>query len=258
MYIDTHAHLDDEQFRHEPVEELLKRAGEKNVRYIIAPAVGTESAAKLMEIAEQFPNVYFAAGIHAHDALSFFEKEYVTLKKMLAHPKAVAVGEVGLDYFYNFSPRSMQIHVLRRFVRLSLITGKPLILHCRDAEQDLYDILKEENGKLTGVIHCFSGNEEWAKRFLDLGFYLGFTGAVTFKNSEHTRNVVATVPSDRILTETDAPYMTPAPFRKIKPNEPAFIPVIADKIAEVKGIDSVEAAGIFVENAEKCFNIKLS
>jgi len=258
MYIDTHAHIDDKQFQHEPVSELIKRAGEKNVNYIIAPAVDTESAAKLMEYSEQFPGVFFAAGIHAHDALRFFEKEYVALKKMLSHPKAVAVGEVGLDYYYDFSPRSMQIHVLGRFVKLALLTDKPLILHCRDAEEDLYDILKKEKGNLRGVIHCFSGNTEWAERFVELGFYLGFTGAVTFKNSEHTREVVKTVPVDRILTETDSPYMTPAPFRKIKPNEPAYIPVIADKIAELKGIGSVEAARVFLDNADQCFNLNLS
>jgi TatD DNase family protein len=257
MYIDTHAHIDDEQFQHEPVEELISRAGEKGVRYIIAPAVGTESAAKLMEYADRIPGVYFAAGIHAHDALKFFEKEYVTIKKMLAHPKAVAVGEIGLDYYYDFSPRSMQIHVLERFVKLASLLDKPVILHCRQAEEDLYNILKSANGKLRGVVHCFSGNEEWAKRFLDLGLYLGFTGAVTFKNSEQTRQVVETIPIDRILTETDSPWMTPAPFRKIKPNEPAYVGVVADKIAEIKGVDKEKAAEIFLDNADRCFNLNL-
>lgn len=255
IYIDTHAHLDDSQFNDILAENAVKNAGDAGVGYIIAPGIDLASSLKLKDQAEKFHQVFFSAGIHTHEASKFYEKDYVHIKKLLSHPKAVAVGEVGLDYHYDFTPRLMQIHVFKRFVELAQKTDKPMIIHCREAEEDMFNILCNNPG-VRGVIHCYTGNGEWAKKFLSLGFYLGFTGVITFKNSQELRQVVFDTPIDRILTETDSPYMTPAPHRKIKPNEPRYVTLIADKIAEIKGIEREKACEIFLQNAGECFGVK--
>lgn len=257
MYIDTHAHINDEAYNNEPPEELLKRAEKDGVKYVIAPGVDLESSQELKDYSEKFPGVFFAAGIHAHDASKFYERDYVIIKHLLDHPKAVAVGEIGLDYHYNFSPKVLQKHVLNRFLKLAINIDKPVIIHCRKAEEDLYSMLRKMPNIPRGVIHCYTGGIDWAKKFLDMGFYLGFTGIITFKKSEEIRNVVRNTPIDRILTETDSPYMTPSPNRKIRPNEPRFVTFIADKIAEIKGMKKEEALPVFIKNAEKCFGIEL-
>ncbi len=254
IYIDTHAHIDDSQFDEISVEKLVKDAGDAGVRYIIAPGIDLAGSLKLKSYSEKFPHIFFSAGIHAHEASKFYEKDYFQIRKLMTHPKAIAVGEVGLDYHYDFSPRLMQIHVFKRFVELALKVDKPMIIHCRESEEDMYNILSENPG-VRGVIHCYTGNVEWAKKFVDLGFYIGFTGVITFKNSHELRQVVSETPIERILTETDSPYMTPAPYRKIRPNEPRYVIVVADKIAEIKEVDREKACKIFLENAGKCFGI---
>lgn len=255
IYIDTHAHIDDDQFDDISVENVLKNAGDADVKYVIAPGIDLASSLKLKNYADRFAQVFFSAGIHAHEASKFYEKDYFQIKKLIYHTKAVAVGEVGLDYHYDFSPRLMQIHVFKRFVELALKTHKPMIIHCRESEEDMFNILRENPG-VRGVIHCYTGNVEWAKKFVELGFYIGFTGVITFKNSQELRQVVSETPIERILTETDSPYMSPAPYRKVRPNEPRYVTVVADKIAEIKGIEKEEACKIFLENAQKCFDLK--
>jgi len=256
MYIDTHAHINDEAYS-EPVENILKRARQKDVRYIIAPGIDLESSRKLKDYSKKFSGVFFASGIHAHEASKFCEKDFVFIKHLLENPKAVAIGEIGIDYHYDFSPRSLQKHVLERFLKLAVKINKPVILHCREAEEDLYSMLKEMPEIPRGVIHCYTGNLYWAKKFLDMGFYLGFTGIITFKKSEDLRDVVRNTPINKILTETDSPYMTPAPHRKVRPNEPQYVTFITDKIAEIKGLDKEEALPVFINNAEECFGVEL-
>ena len=255
IYIDTHAHIDDNQFEGR-IKEVIDKAGNAGVKYIIAPGIDLETSNKSRDYADEFPGVFFSAGIHAHEASKFYEKDYILIKKLLSHKKGIAVGEVGLDYHYDFSPRLMQIHVFKRFVELAKKLGKPMIIHCREAEEDVYNILKE-NPDVGGVIHCYTGNDQWAKKFVELGFYIGFTGVITFKKSEELRKVVREVPMERILTETDSPYMTPAPHRKIRPNEPYLVTVVAEKIAEIKGMELKKALPVFLENACKCFKLKL-
>ncbi|MCD4784263.1 MAG: TatD family hydrolase [Candidatus Eremiobacteraeota bacterium] len=257
MYIDTHAHINDEAYNNESPENLLKRAKEDGVKYVIAPGVNIESSRQLKDYSEKFPGVFFASGIHAHEASKFYEKDFLEIKHLLEHPKAVAVGEVGLDYHYEFSSRTLQKHVLSRFLKLAISIDMPMIIHCREAEEDFYSMLKEMPKIPRGVIHCYTGDVKWAKKFLDMGFYLGFTGIITFNKSEEMRDVVRNTPIDRILTETDSPYMTPSPRRKIRPNEPRFVTFVADKIAEIKGLKKEEALPVFVKNAEKCFGIEL-
>jgi len=255
MYIDTHAHIDDEQYHDEPVSAIIGRATEAGVKYIIAPGSDLESSLKLRTYADDHSRVFFAAGIHAHEASKFSEKDYLEIKKILSHQKAVAVGEIGLDYHYDFSPRAKQIEVFRRFLHLAGELDKPMIIHCREAEKDLHSILREEGKDARGVIHCYTGSREWARKFLDLGFYMGFTGIITFKNATDLRKVVEMTPIERILTETDSPYMTPAPQRKIRRNEPMFVTYIADRIAEIKGVEKEKAVPVFMDNARKCFKL---
>lgn len=254
MYIDTHAHLDDNRYKGFEAE-VIKRAKDSGVKSIIIPASNTESSQIAQELANSFSQVYFAAGIHCHEADSFYEKNYVKIKNLLKDPKSIAVGEVGLDYHYDFTTPSLQKHVLKRFLDLALKVDKPLILHCREAEEDLYNMLKPYDNSLRGVIHCYTGGIYWAEKFLELGFYLGFTGIVTFKKSKDLRQVLESIPIERILTETDSPYMTPEPYRSKPMNEPAYVRYVAEAIAKVKGVEFNKAGQIFIENAEKCFGV---
>lgn len=255
MFIDTHAHIDDKSFNEEKPEEIIARAKDADVGIIITPGIDYGSSLNLKGFADLYPEVYFAVGLHAHDAKNFTEKDFISMKKLLAHEKALAVGEVGLDYHYEFTARSLQKHVLKRFLDLAAKISKPLILHCREAEEDLYEMLSQYGGGLRGVIHCYTGNREWAKKFLDLGFYIGFTGIVTFKNSDEIRKVVEETQDDRILSETDSPYMTPAPHRG-KRNEPAHLPLIVEAIAKIKGKSVEKMSQLLLSNAEKCFGVE--
>lgn len=253
-YIDTHAHLDDEAFSNPA--EVIERAEEAGVEYVIAPASNLASARKLQKMADDFPRLFFAAGIHAHEAKAFDEISYLEIKKILDHPKVIAVGEVGLDYHYDFSPRSLQVQVLKRFLELAAQRDLPLILHCREAEEELLAILGEFDRPLRGVVHCYTGEAKWAVRFVEMGFFIGFTGIVTFKKSDRIRQVVQEIPLDRILSETDSPYMAPHPHRG-KTNEPAYLPLVADEIARIKGIEPEEMQKILLENAKKCFSLPI-
>ena len=257
VLIDTHAHIDHQSFIEEGMENIIGRARSAGVRYVIAPSSDLKSAETLREIAEKFTGVFFAAGLHAHEAKHFYEKDFLALKHMLEHIKAVAVGEVGLDYHYEVSPRSIQKHVLSRFLDLADSLNVPLILHCREAEEDLYWMLSKYNGRLRGVIHCYTGNAAWAKKFLELGFYLGFTGIITFEKSGEIRELAAQTPVDRILIETDSPYLAPHPHRGHR-NEPAYVRFVAEKIARIHGKKTEEIAPIFLENAKKCFKLDIS
>lgn len=255
-YMDTHAHLDDNRLSG-IIGEVLNRACEVGVKYIIAPGIDLESSVHVRKIADRFPRVFFAPGIHCHEANKFNRESISKIKGLLDHPKAVAVGEIGLDYHYDFSPPELQKKVFRHFLELALEMSKPVIIHCREAEEDLYSILSSYKEPPGGVIHCYTGNAAWAEKFLELGYYIGFTGVITFKNSGEIREVVKITPLERILTETDSPYMTPVPHRNVRPNEPRFIPLISAKIAELKYIEEKEAASIFLENAMKCFGIEI-
>lgn len=256
MYIDTHAHLDDKRFNDSSIESIINEAKKEKVEKIIIPAINLESCQLIEKLVNNFPELYFAGGIHCHEVTDgFCEQKFQKIKKIINNnPKAIAIGEVGLDYYYDFAPKTLQKHILGRFLDLSEKLNLPLILHCREAENDMHEMLKSYNGKLKGVVHCYTGNLEWAKKFVKLGFYIGFTGIITFPKSNELREVVKWVPEDRILTETDSPYMTPVPHRG-KTNHPGFIPLIAEQIAKIKSVELVKIAPVLLENAEKCFNL---
>jgi len=193
--------------------------------------------------------------MHPHDAKDVGEEELQELKKLAAHPKVIAVGETGLDYYYNHSPREVQRQVFAQFIRLAGETELPLVVHERDGAQEAAELLREEGkGKVQGVIHCFTGDYEAARTYLDLGFYLSFTGIITFKNAEPLRDVVRKVPLDKIFVETDSPYLTPVPHRG-KRNEPAYLHFVAATIANVKSLSIEEVARVTTNNVRTLFRI---
>jgi len=193
--------------------------------------------------------------MHPHDAKVVGEEDLQELKRLAAHPKVIAVGETGLDYYYNHSPREVQRQVFAQFIRLAGETELPLVVHERDGAQEAAELLREEGkGKVQGVIHCFTGDYEAARTYLDLGFYLSFTGIITFKNAEPLRDVVRKVPLDKIFVETDSPYLTPVPHRG-KRNEPAYVRFVAATIANVKSLSIEEVARVTTNNVRTLFRI---
>ncbi len=256
MFVDSHCHLDFGSLA-ERREEVLANAREVGVGRFVAIATSMEDFPKVLEIAETHEDVYASVGVHPHEA----EKpgETVTadeLVKLSAHPKVIGIGETGLDYFYDHAPRDSQERNFRQHIRACLQTGLPLIIHTRDAEDDTMRILREEgagkSGKLTGVFHCYSSNSELAKFALDIGFSLSFSGMVTFKKSENVREIARMVPLDRLLIETDAPYLAPEPYRG-KICEPAYVVHTASHLAAVKGVNMHEIERATTENFFKLF-----
>lgn len=248
--MDTHCHLYDKQFN-DDFDDVINRAFENNVKLMIIPASDLETSFLASELASKYKEVYFCAGIHPHDSEKAFVDDLKTIESLLAKEKAVAIGEIGLDYHYNFSPRDVQIRTLENQLFLAKKLNLPIVVHSRECFDDLSKILKSSDYG-NGVIHCFSGDREEAKFYLDLGFYLGFTGNITFKNAEDIREAVKYAPLDRILTETDSPYLAPIPKRGRR-NEPSFIPFIANKLAELKNVSVEEVTEKTTENAFRLF-----
>jgi TatD DNase family protein len=253
--IDTHAHLDFDRFDADR-QEVILRARDAQVACIINIAIDYESAKKSIAIAEQFPNIYATVGVHPHDVAQINEEQIVLLRELLDHSKVVAIGEVGLDFYRNISPPEVQRRYLRLFLGWARETGKPLVIHTREAEEDILSIIRDEaKSGWRGVFHCFSGDLKMAGKVLDLGFLISFTGNITFKNSRLV-DVMREVPIEKMLLETDSPFLSPVPHRG-KRNEPAYVHYVAQKIAEVKGLSMVEVARITTENAQELFGFRL-
>ena len=256
MLIDSHAHIQGNEYDGE-VEAVIERARGAGVEKIIAVggAGDMSSNTDAIALADSFPDIYATVGMHPHDAKDVGTEELSALSELTAHPKVVAVGETGLDYYYNHSPRDMQRRVFSQFIRIARQTGLPIVVHERDATKDAAELLRSEGaGELRGVIHCFTGNYEAACAYLDLGFYLSFTGIITFKNAESLRDVVRKVPLEHMLIETDSPFLTPVPHRG-KRNEPAYVRFVAETIANIKKIDLQEVARVTTENVSSLFRI---
>lgn len=251
VLIDSHAHLDNSQFnddRHESIE----RAQRSGISHILTIGCDMESSMKSIAIAEEYDQVFAAVGVHPHDSTEINPETLIQLEEMLGHPKVVALGEIGLDYFRNHSPRDIQRKAFREQIRLAKRVKKPIIIHDREAHDEVMDILIEEKAAdVGGVLHCFSGDLKMARQCLDLGFYLSFPGPVTYPKNEATRDVVRAIPIERLLVETDCPYLSPQKFRG-KRNEPAYVRYTAEKIAEVKGLSSADVARITSQN---CYNL---
>ena len=236
--IDSHAHIQGKEYAGETAA-VIQRAAEAGVEQIIVVGGAGDMSSNIaaVTLAESCANLYATVGMHPHDAKDVGEAELQELKKLAAHPKVIAVGETGLDYYYNHSPREVQRRVFAQFIGLAKETGLPLVVHERDAAIEAAGLLRSEDaGKIRGVIHCFTGDYEAACGYLDLGFYLSFTGIITFKNAEPLRDVVRRVPLDNMFVETDSPYLTPVPHRG-KRNEPAYVRFVAETIANVKDVE---------------------
>lgn len=262
MLVDTHCHLTSPEIRPQ-LGALLQRAREARVRAFNTVATSPSDAQAALEILAQHADVFLTAGIHPHNAGTCTEDDFARMAELhrgAAAPYAeriVAVGETGLDFHYDFAPPARQEEVFRRQLELAVEVGKPVVIHARKAEERVCDILGDYP-QLAGrvVFHCFSGALAAARRILDLGFWLSFTGVVTFANGELVREAARITPIDRIMVETDAPYMSPEPVRKIRPCEPAFVAHTAGRIAAVRGLDPDEFARATTANAARFFGIR--
>ncbi|MBQ7861294.1 MAG: TatD family hydrolase [Clostridia bacterium] len=248
---DTHAHYDDSRFE-EDRDELLCSLKVKGVSHIVNCGCDLKSSLSTLNLAEKYDFIFAAIGVHAHEAEETTEDDLAEIEKLYSNKKVVAVGEIGLDYHYDFSPRERQIEIFERQLILANKLNLPVIVHDREAHEDTMNLLKKHRPK--GVVHCFSGSAEMAKEIVKLGMYIGIGGAVTFKNAKKPIEVVEYLPLDRLLLETDAPYMTPVPFRGQRCDS-AHIAYTAEKIAEIKGIEAQELIDICNENAKRLFNI---
>lgn len=242
MLIDSHCHLDFPELSAD-LDGVLDRAHKAGVTGMVTISTLVEKFSTYAELAEQHENIWCSVGTHPHNADKELHVTTADLVRLSAHPRCVAIGEAGLDYFYDNAPREAQATGLRRHIAAARITGLPLVIHSRQADSDMAAILEEESGQgaFPFLLHCFTAGMDLARRALALGGYISFSGIITFKNAEEIRDVARMVPADRYLVETDAPYLAPVPHRG-QPNEPSFVRHTAEKVAEVRGI-SLEQLG---------------
>ncbi|TPV37807.1 TatD family hydrolase [Bacillus dicomae] len=255
MLFDTHSHLNAEQFE-EDLQEVIERMKEAGVTYTVVVGFDEVTIKKAIELAESYDFIYAAVGWHPVDAIDMTEEHLAWLEELAAHPKVVALGEMGLDYHWDKSPKEIQKEVFRKQIALAKKVKLPIIIHNRDATQDIVDILAEENAaEVGGIMHCFSGSVEVAERCVDMNFLISLGGPVTFKNAKKPKEVAAEIPLEKLLIETDCPYLTPHPFRG-KRNEPSYVKLVAEEIANLKGISYEEVAEITTKNAKALFGVK--
>jgi len=252
MFFDTHAHYDDRRFD-EDRGELLGSMCDAGVSLILNSGSSLRSSKFSLRLADQFSFVYASVGVHPHDSKSMTDKTISELEGLLSHPKAMAVGEIGLDFHHNFSPQDVQKVRFREQMELARRVNKPVIIHEREALCDTLDVIRDFRD-LSGVFHCFSGSWETAKIILDMGWYLSFTGVVTFQNARRSLEVLEKMPVDRLMLETDCPYLAPQPMRG-KRNSSLFLPFIAEKVAQVRRLSVEEVAAITMENGMRFFGI---
>lgn len=251
-YFDTHAHYHDEQFA-DDIGELLLSLPEKGVAYCVGPGVDVGTSESEIYLAEKHGFLYAAAGVHPHEAAKADEGSFDRIEELLKHHKVVAVGEIGLDYHYDFSPREVQKSVFRRQLEIARKTGLPVIIHDREAHEDCFDIMSDFPD-VRAVFHCYSGSWEHARRILKMGWFISFTGSITFKNARRVLETVQNMPADRIMIETDAPYMTPVPYRGRR-NDSSYVRLVCEKVAELRGITAEEAAALTMENSLRFFGL---
>jgi TatD DNase family protein len=253
MLIDTHAHLTMEEFP--DIDDVLKRAKEFDVRHIINASFDLDSSIKGVELAQKHDMIFASVGIHPHHADHADEASVIELKKLAGSRKVVAIGETGLDYFENPVPKEVQKKAFARHIELARVLDLPLIFHGRDADEDMLDVIKDAGaGKIRGVFHCFSSGKEFAKKVLDLGFLISFTAVITFKNAHGVREVAEYIPMDKMMLETDCPYLAPQVFRG-KRNEPSYLRFVAEKLAEVKKVPLEEIGPITSKSAKDFFKL---
>ncbi len=252
MIFESHAHYDDEKFD-EDREILLSSMQENGIEYIVNVGASLASTKKTLELTEKYPFIYGAVGVHPSETAELDEENFAWLEKQCALPKVVAVGEIGLDYYWDEPEKEIQKEWFRRQLTLAAKVQLPIIIHSRDAAKDTLDIMREMKcEEIGGVMHCFSYSKEIAREILEMGFYIGIGGVVTFKNAKNVKEVVSYAPMDRILLETDSPYLAPVPNRGER-NSSLNLPLIAEEIATIKGISYEEVVAATSENAKRCF-----
>lgn len=255
---DSHCHLNYD-YTPKTIEQIIQEAQNQGVKTLMTVGTDIPTLGTLAQICEKFPNIYHTAGVHPHEVQSMTETDLVKIKQASEHPKCMAIGEIGLDYYYEHSDRESQKKWLSKQLELALKVHLPVVIHSRDAEEDLLAQLTPYAKKVAqipspGIIHCFSGSEEFALACVDLGFYISFSGMVTFKNADNLRQIAAKLPLERILIETDSPYLAPVPLRG-KKCEPAMVRHTAEKLAEVRGITLEALAKATTKNAKAVFQI---
>jgi len=253
VYFESHAHYDDKKFDKDRFE-LIEEMHNNGVDFIVNAASDLKSSLVGIEIASQFSFFYAAVGVHPHESENMSEEDIKTLRKLSENDKVVAIGEIGLDFHYDFSPRDLQRKWFKRQLQLAKEIDLPVIIHSRDAAKECFDIIKESCVS-KGVIHSYSGSWQMALDYIDLGFYIGIGGMVTFKNAKKPIETVEKVPLDRILLETDSPYLSPEPVRGTRNNSQNLC-YICDKIAQIKQISSENVAEITFQNSLELFSLK--
>lgn len=254
MIWDTHAHLDDPRYQ-EDFEKVLENMRQAQISRVTNVGYDLPSSERSLQLAHRYDHIYAAVGVHPHDAEGATTETWERLIEMAREDKVVGWGEIGLDYYRDLSPRSVQKEVFIHQIELANQTGLPIIIHNRDAHEDILKIVKEHKPKQGGVFHCYSGSWEMAKILLNLGFYLSFAGPITFKNARRTAEVAKNVPLDRFMIETDSPYLTPEPYRG-KRNEPTYVREVAARIAEIRDLDFEEVAEQAFKNANRLFGLQ--
>ena len=252
---ESHAHYEDEAFD-EDRESLIASLPENGIETVVNVGSTVETCHKTVDLISQYEHVYGALGVHPSEIKTATAKDLEWIKtEAIKNPKILAIGEIGLDYYWDKDNREQQIEYFVKQMEIAKEIGKPIIVHSRDAAKDTYECMKENNAeKCGGVVHCFSYGPEEAEKYLKMGFYIGIGGVVTFKNAVKIRDVVEAVPLDRILLETDCPYLAPEPYRG-KRNSSLYIPHIAEKIAEIKGVDYEEVLSVTYDNACKMYRL---
>ncbi len=255
MLLDSHAHYDDKRFEHD-LPETISRAIDSGVEYILTASSDIASSVENISLTQKYDILYAAVGVHPHNAADINNSIISALADFASYPKVVAIGEIGLDYFYDNSPREAQKVWFAKQISIARNVKLPIIVHDREAHEDTLNILKSEDAReVGGVLHCYSGSVEMAKQILDMGIMISIAGPVTFRNAKKLFEVVKYVPDDMLLIETDSPYLTPEPYRG-KRNESAYVKLVAEIIAEIKGRSLDYIAEITTSNAKRLFGIK--
>lgn len=252
-FVDSHLHLDDEAFS-EDRDEIIKNLEKEDIDAVFNIACNLESSIKSADLANKYERVYATVGVHPHDASSYNDEVEHELLSLLKKEKVCAIGEIGLDYHYDFSPKDKQREVFIRQLELAKKTNMPAVIHSREAFKDTYDILKEHADGLKVLIHCFTSSPEVMREYLKLGYYIAIGGAVSFKNAKNVVKAAAEIDMGKLLIETDSPYMTPEPYRGRR-NEPKYVKLVAQKIAEIRNISTEEVALATKRNALEFFGV---
>ena len=255
MFIDTHVHLNAEQYE-DDLQEVINRALAADVKEMVVVGFDQPTIIRAMELIDKYDFLYAAIGWHPVDAIDCTEEDLLWIEKLAAHPKVVAIGETGLDYHWDKSPKDVQQELLRKQIHLAKRVNLPIVIHNREATEDCVRILQEEHAEeVGGVMHCFSGSVETAEVCVKMNFMISLGGPVTFKNAKKTKEVATAIPLQYLMIETDAPYLAPHPYRG-KRNEPSLVPLVAEEIARLKGLPVEEVAQKTTENAHKFFKIQ--